>query len=163
MLFLRKNGPTSADFIAWATSLTAELCILVASYYRFHGPHSVLRNVTPFRQDQRDEPDGWDYIELGIALTRVVLIVFLAGSYVFLSLRHKLRNRCKFDEEVADESTPLLRDATRTGSQARSHNGATPHASPEPGCQHQDDEAAFYRPEKLPHKTWWEYVRGYSL
>lgn len=25
------------------------------------------------------------------------------------------------------------------------------------------DYAAFYRPSKLPRKTWWEYLRGYSL
>lgn len=27
----------------------------------------------------------------------------------------------------------------------------------------QDEAAAFYRPKKLPHKTWWEYLKGYSL
>lgn len=26
-----------------------------------------------------------------------------------------------------------------------------------------DEEAAFYRPTKLPHKSWYEYVRGYGL
>lgn len=25
------------------------------------------------------------------------------------------------------------------------------------------DHAGYVRPEKLPHKTWWEYLRGYSL
>ncbi len=25
------------------------------------------------------------------------------------------------------------------------------------------DETAFYRPKKLPHKTWWEYLTSYSL
>ncbi|OAA58037.1 vacuolar ABC heavy metal transporter [Niveomyces insectorum RCEF 264] len=25
------------------------------------------------------------------------------------------------------------------------------------------EETAFYRPEKLPHKTWWEYLTSYSL
>lgn len=31
------------------------------------------------------------------------------------------------------------------------------------GSAQQDEGAAFYRPKKLPHKTWWEYLKGYSL
>ncbi|PFH55676.1 hypothetical protein XA68_17846 [Ophiocordyceps unilateralis] len=31
------------------------------------------------------------------------------------------------------------------------------------GIPSKDEPAAFYRPDKLPHRTWWEYLRGYSL
>jgi ATP-binding cassette, subfamily B, vacuolar membrane transporter HMT1/ACLQ len=31
------------------------------------------------------------------------------------------------------------------------------------GYVSRDEEAAFYRPEKLPRKNWWEYIRGYSI
>jgi ABC-type transport system involved in Fe-S cluster assembly fused permease/ATPase subunit len=34
---------------------------------------------------------------------------------------------------------------------------------PSAPASRKDEGAAFYRPAKLPHKTWWEYLRGYSL
>src|SRR4051812_8546744 len=109
MLSLRKKGPNSADLIAWITSFAAELCILVASYYRFHGPHHVLRSVTQSKYDRRETPDRWDHIELGIAFTRVLLIALLACTYAFLYVKDKVENRDKFDVEgageTADEST----------------------------------------------------------
>ena len=167
MLSLRKNGPNSADFILWTASLATEVCILVASYFRFQGLHHVLRSVRLSTWARLEGPDGWDQLELGIASSRVALIALLTGTYGFLHLRHRMRNRGKFDEEgtgeTAGESTPLLREAVRAGYQTRSSSGANSHGPPEPGFQYQDDDAAFYRPEKLPHKTWWEYVRGYSL
>ncbi|KAJ9136758.1 Heavy metal tolerance protein [Pleurostoma richardsiae] len=48
--------------------------------------------------------------------------------------------------------------AAKTGDSGNNANGCHPGAG-----QNRDDFAAFYRPEKLPHKTWWEYVRGYSV
>ncbi|PHH84559.1 hypothetical protein CDD83_1733 [Cordyceps sp. RAO-2017] len=39
--------------------------------------------------------------------------------------------------------------------------GGKPAGKGAPGGK--DEPAAFYRPEKLPHRTWWEYLRGYSL
>lgn len=94
----------------------------------------------------------------------------------------------KVEEGRADEATPLLnghgrsydtqnghetngRDANGRGSigrepSARRGRGRTISnaAKKAPGSSaRRDDHAAFYRPDKLPHKTWWEYVRGYSL
>ncbi|CAK7197935.1 ATP-binding cassette-type vacuolar membrane transporter Hmt1 [Sporothrix eucalyptigena] len=44
---------------------------------------------------------------------------------------------------------------------ARDRN--TSHGENRPTGGNEADETAFYRPQKLPHKTWWEYLTSYSL
>ena len=39
----------------------------------------------------------------------------------------------------------------------------TPSETASPSGPIDGEEAAFYRPHKLPHKTWWEYLTSYSL
>lgn len=76
------------------------------------------------------------------------------------------------------ESTPLLngtrrsyeaqnghansidQEATGRRRRGRTISNAT---KPAPSSCYKDESAAFYRQKKLPHKTWWEYLRGYSL
>lgn len=49
------------------------------------------------------------------------------------------------------------------GRRSRGRTISNAHRAAGAGCSRKDEQAAFYRPEKLPHKTWWEYLRGYSL
>ncbi|KAI6262492.1 hypothetical protein MCOR14_008083 [Pyricularia oryzae] len=87
------------------------------------------------------------------------------------------RNR----ENGNDETTPLLgqrqtsqngyvamngngRDReNRRSSQNGTANAAQVSVNGQSVGPNREAEAAFYRPNKLPHKTWWEYARGYSL
>ncbi|ROT42819.1 heavy metal tolerance protein [Sodiomyces alkalinus F11] len=48
---------------------------------------------------------------------------------------------------------------TRNRSATLNGNGAAPGAT----GSFRDEQAAFYRPEKIPHMTWWEYLRGYKV
>lgn len=47
--------------------------------------------------------------------------------------------------------------ARRRTSEARRTNGTNK------GPRQKQTEFAFYRPEKLPHRSWWEYLRGYHV
>ncbi|KYK61427.1 heavy metal tolerance protein precursor [Drechmeria coniospora] len=63
------------------------------------------------------------------------------------------------------QGAPLERSAG-SGSRAqrrRSQSASNPARSAGRNGQGKDEPAAFYRPEKLPQRTWWEYLRGYSL
>jgi ABC-type transport system involved in Fe-S cluster assembly fused permease/ATPase subunit len=77
---------------------------------------------------------------------------------------------------VVSETTPLLLNGQTRSYDARQTtgpeaNGRRPRgrtisnaAKPTGGSySSKDEQAAFYRQKKIPHKTWWEYVRGYSL
>lgn len=91
----------------------------------------------------------------------------------------------KIEEAHPAESTPLLNGHRRSydtnGQLANGHtpNGREPNsretngrrgrgrtisnAHKTPSFPKKEEPTAFYRPEKLPHKTWWEYFKGYSL
>jgi len=121
----------------------------------------------------------WDTIDLGIGALRICLITLLTGLYLFLTAKRAARQRRLLDEESnpsdSDERTPLISNSAaygvpatggRPGRLLRNNTDySTVNISPpsEPGCQQREEDAAFYRPEKLPHKTWFEYCRGYSI
>ncbi|KAK5664304.1 hypothetical protein OQA88_522 [Cercophora sp. LCS_1] len=95
--------------------------------------------------------------------------------------RPYLKERRLLDEEAnradADETSPLLSNSDsgaanyHTQSNGQASNGhaqgnpelSRASSSADSGFQAQDEDAAFYRPQKLPHKTWFEYFRGYSV
>jgi ABC-type transport system involved in Fe-S cluster assembly fused permease/ATPase subunit len=123
--------------------------------------------------------DSWDIIDLGIAGVRLCLIIALIGLYAAVA-RRRLEERRFHDEEAqrsdTDEASPLLTSNGDYQGHANGHaTGRTqygttigsarrdPNRPSEQGCQQQDQDAAFYRPDKLPHKTWFEYCRGYSV
>jgi ABC-type transport system involved in Fe-S cluster assembly fused permease/ATPase subunit len=122
----------------------------------------------------------WDIVDLGIAGVRICLLISLISLYTAIT-RRRLEERRLQDEEAhrsdTDEASPLL------GSNGDNHDHANGHAArttahygstnknarptsngpADQGCQQQDTNAAFYRPDKLPHKSWFEYCRGYSV
>lgn len=130
------------------------------------------------------EPVGglntWDVADLSIAGIRLCLILSLICLYAVVATKRRLEERRARDEEAqrsdTDEGSPLLGSngdyhdranghATRGadyGSTAESPRGNAPGAGAQ-GYLKPDDEAGFYRPDKLPHKTWFEYCRGYSV
>ncbi len=135
--------------------------------------------------DLATEPDNngltsWDLIDLGIGGVRLLLVASLVFLYAAVAKR-RMDERQAHDEEAngsdTDEGSPLLSSnrshdgRSRNGHAGRNtHYGATngpdrrnSNCHGEQGCPQQDQEAAFYRPDKLPHKTWFEYCRGYSV
>lgn len=52
--------------------------------------------------------------------------------------------------------------ATRRRRRSRTTSNAAKGGKGE-AANSQDEGAAFYRPKKLPHKTWWEYILGYNI
>lgn len=131
--------------------------------------------------------DYWATVDLVLYLIRLVHLLALIGVFSIAWIRKGRYSEEKIAEEghVA-ESTPLLNGQRRSydttngqtanghpvNSQAantrevngrRSRGRTISNANRAPGSSRKDETAAFYRPEKLPHKSWWEYLRGYSL
>lgn len=57
----------------------------------------------------------------------------------------------------ANGNGTMYRPTRRRPSEARRPNGIAK------GCRQKQTEFAFYRPDKLPHRSWWEYIRGYHV
>ena len=123
---------------------------------------------------------SWDMVDLSIGGVRLCLVISSVGLYTAVARRRQEEARLH-DEEAqqsdSDEASPLLSGTRGYHGHANGHatrnahygstNGTGARRSSngpgEQGCQVQDADAAFYRPDKLPHKTWFEYCRGYSV
>ncbi|KAL2259861.1 hypothetical protein VTK26DRAFT_6311 [Humicola hyalothermophila] len=97
----------------------------------------------------------WDLVDLSIPGIRVFLLVCIICHYAAVVMRRVEAHRLEAYRLEANETSPLL-----NGSQ--DHYGSASSPDDQRRTQ-QDNETAFYRPEKLPHKSWLEYCRGYSV
>ncbi|KAL2181557.1 ABC transporter-like protein [Thermothelomyces heterothallicus CBS 202.75] len=176
-LFEWRKGPIVVHAIFWVLGLIGEIVLLLASVLALTDSRYLGYLTAP--------PDNglgfWDLVDAGIAAIRICLLVSLIGLYAAVA-RKRVETRRLHDEEAqrsdVDEASPLLdsngdyRDHSNGHARRGIHYGTAGRntlrnldAPREPGgCQQQQDEgAAFYRPDKLPHKTWFEYCRGYSI
>ena len=143
--------------------------------------------------DENDEGsciDYWTKIDLILYFVRLVHLMFLISLFCAAWIS-KVRQTVDTGAEEGDitESTPLLngsdhvayetqngRAQARQMQSERTENGQGPRPerqrsqstsnSNRPGKKStigKDEAAAFYRPSKLPRRTWWEYLKGYSL
>lgn len=145
--------------------------------------HHVIRHVK-FRDDPNHDQDGfygpdtWELVEMVTAGIRIALFISLVLLYVTKVSRGQRRDQNLVAEEGrkgdSDEHTPLIGTNegpgydTQAQSRPRSPNDPpriTINGGIEPGDRpgHEDEGAAFYRPTKVTHKTWYEYCRGYSI
>lgn len=172
-LFDWVESPDVVHLIVWILGLLGEIIILL-SFAVLVTENSYITELP------RQKAHRWDVIDLGIGAVRLTLMALLVGLYAAMSAKKYLKSRRLLDEEAnrsdTDETSPLLGcngNATNYQAQMNGHatNGQTreitssdhTNSDTDTGFQKRDEEAAFYRPEKLPHKTWFEYCRGYMV
>lgn len=148
-----------------------EVVLFTTTYIAARECHFVRSWSTP-KGDEGSCVDSWTKIDLVLYFVRILHILAMILLYCLAWLsKPKIQPVRVAEEGRQSETTPLLngnhrsyetqssettgRRRGRTMSNAnRAANGST--------CG-KDDNAAFYRQKQLPHKTWFEYVRGYSL
>lgn len=163
-------------FIIWLLAFVGELVILIFTSVGIAENRYIVGDFERPEDANLDDALAWDYLDLGVAAVRLSLVVGILFLYVALAVTGYLKARRQLEEESrnsdTDEHSPLLDGSgpdysTVNGHHAngRAQNGSANHGngSAEPGYQQRDESAAFYRPDKLPHKTWFEYCRGYSI
>ncbi|KAK3333961.1 hypothetical protein B0T19DRAFT_419662 [Cercophora scortea] len=151
-LFDWKPSPNAVHWIVWILGFVGESTILL----------SFALSIS-----QRGPARGngiWDIVDLSIAVTRLCLMTLLVCLYTSLAAKRYLKERQLLDEEAHrhefDETSPLLNG---NSTDYQTHRDSATSGAAGAGCQQRDEDAAFYRPDKLPHKSWFEYCRGYSV
>ncbi|KAL0931025.1 heavy metal tolerance protein precursor [Colletotrichum truncatum] len=172
-----RDSPTISHFLTWALGLVGELTICVCTLIKILEPQYVKTS----RGLEEVSASKWDLVDLIIYVIRLVLMIFLVGIYTAAWLKKPRHEDDKVEERRlsarAEETTPLLngprtsyssqsgRDPngrsvrnSRNGSVVGNTNGVA-----ESSTAKDYREPGFYRPEKAPHKTWWEYIRSYRV
>ncbi|KAI0879729.1 hypothetical protein GGS24DRAFT_10279 [Hypoxylon argillaceum] len=172
-LFESKCAPGPVFILMWLLALCMEIIIFTCDALILSQPHKVMIHLVPAKYVTVDVMDEWDIIDLSLSATRVCMV---AGSVILWIMiayveQRAEREKCKREQEYnseADENTPLI-NPDGNGYHTNGHistgiNGSADAATNgDSSFAMVDEEAGFYRPDKLPHTTWLEYLRGYSV
>jgi len=110
-----------------------------------------------------------------VDVARVIILLSLFGFYTIFSIERIRLNRSALQDNC-DERAPLLVNGHANSNHTVSGNGSIANglpAEPENGSVEgnsptlrknlENESPAFYKPTTAPDRTWWEYIRGYSL
>ncbi|KAK7428945.1 ATP-binding cassette-type vacuolar membrane transporter Hmt1 [Neonectria magnoliae] len=181
-LFDWRKGPNVVHLFVWVLAFIGELIIASTTFVAAADCH-FFRSVR--NNDQKKDGsciDHWTKIDLVLYLVRLLHLLALIGLFTTAWILKVRQSDNKLEEACVGESTPLLngngyrrsydtqngqipngREANGQANGRRSRGRTISNANTKSVGPRKDEPAAFYRPEKLPHKTWWEYFRGYSL
>ena len=165
-----KPAPTAAHLATWLVGLVLELVILGASLALYTSEHHEPEAGNPTGGKLRNGITEWEIVEVVTNIVRILLLLALAAFFlVFVILRSsKQRQEARETAHGASETSGLLNgnlaehgNANGNGygsipqRQKNGHSDATPAGEAAP--------AGWSRPTTAPSKSWWEYVKGYSL
>jgi hypothetical protein len=165
-----KPSPCSFNFLTWAVAL-------VLDTVRFVAYGMVVKET--------DSADFWTMAELAINFSRLLTLVLLVSLYVVF----KASRRSPSVRFHLEEASPLLpangtnghaangqqnygstrSSAAATRSNSANRNSARGTRSPANSyrdgedTEDEQDEPGWTRPEKMPSRGWWEYLKGYGV
>ena len=154
-----KPSPTVAHCFSWTLGVVAEVICLGASLAIYTSKHREPSADDPSKGVMRKGVTKWEACEIGLDLSRIIFLLALIFFYsLFVFLRYtKRRQKDRADLRIAEETTSLLNGQVENGSANGQLYGGI---SPEPNGNQVEP---WSRPTKVPSKSWWEYIRGYSL
>lgn len=160
-----KPSPTYVHLSIWLLAELLEIVLLALSlsiYTDKHREPRVPHHDTAFKF--RYSASRWEIAEVIINLLRIILLASLIGFYfLFVVFLKGRRERARH----AEETTGLLSgQQTPNGFPNGSANGYGTHGSAKHGHANghgEQEQPSWVRPTTIPSRTWWEYIRGYSV
>lgn len=153
-----KPAPTIAHWLTWLVALVLEIVLLGASLAVYATEHREPSAKEPEGGELRKGVTKWEAIEIAVDILRISLLLALIVFYaLFVLLRNRKQRRISQSENgTLDESASLLNGHHRQNGSANGHvyGGVS---------TGEEQLEGWSRPVKVPSKSWWEYIRGYSL
>ena len=139
-------------------ALALEAMLLGSSFAVYVPEHREPSTDDPTRGKIRSGLTTWEAIELAVDVLRLILLLALVSFYfLFVFLRRRDWQRTHREESgTSGESTGLLNGHQRENGSVNGYvYGSVPAG--------EEQSEGWSRPTKVPSKSWWEYIRGYSL
>lgn len=133
-------------------ALALELILFGASLSLYTAEHHEPKVGSPRGGHLEKGVTNWEAIEIVIDIFRVITLLGLILFYcLFIALRVLKQRRANQKQSgTLDETTSLLNGYAAENGTAQGHDYGS-------------QDAGWVRPTKVPSKSWWEYLRGYSL
>ncbi len=159
-------APTTAHLATWILGILLELVMLGASlaiYTKKHREPHVNANPDGKWQTHMSE---WEIAEVFIDIMRIFILLGLVGFYLLfvISRNAKIRKTDAAANGEFNESTRLLSEPQAENGSAHGH--ANGYGSAATGGKHKHTESTppgWERPTTTPSRSWWEYLKGYSM
>ena len=154
-----KPSPTAAHFYTWLVALILELVCLGASLAIYSDKHREPRVGSPKGGQMRTGVTLWEALEIVFIILRIICLLALVSLYALFVLLRKaeqkrLDKKANAKNGAADETSGLLNGHAENG-----HTNGKDYGS----ASGEDETSGWLRPTTIPSKSWWEYIRGYSL
>ncbi|PSR94654.1 hypothetical protein BD289DRAFT_363207 [Coniella lustricola] len=180
LLGKKLDSPSPIHFSVWCIGLGYEAIVLAALLALLSGRRSHHSYTGMSTLELRDAPKQFpvpaDATFLTVLVIRVCVLLGLVVLYVCVrggarTFRWSATDAVRMN---ADEATPLL-NGHATGHEGNGNGSAISYRSRRRASdarrmngvvkvpRQKQAEFAFYRPQKLPHRSWWEYLRGYRV
>jgi hypothetical protein len=109
--------------------------------------------------------DCWGIGEISVNSVRLVLLFVLPNLYMLFNTKPI---KIQQDSGPASESTSLLNSNGEANGSANpatngTANGTAYGTTLAPAKEPESDEPGWARPTKAPPRSWWEYIKGYSV
>ncbi|MCJ1309437.1 hypothetical protein MMC25_003096 [Agyrium rufum] len=156
-----RPSPTIVHVSSWTVAILMELVLLGASISEYTSKHREPSAHDPQKGRLRETITEWEVMEILINILRIIFLFALLLFYVLFTAVWQAKGRRETSKGVGapQESTRLLNGYQTENGNANGHayggTATSELAQPQP--------EAWSRPEKIPSKSWWEYLRGYSL
>lgn len=144
-MFDQKKAPTSVHLSTWLCAFVLEL-IIAALYFSIHTTYSAM--------------DVWEAIDGAIFISRMLVLLLAIGLFwIFESARRK----ASISPGTPDEHSSLLNGTPEGHANGHGHGyGATAAADAAKG-RSLEGEPGWVRPDKVPRRSWWEYISSYKV
>ena len=152
-----KPSPTTAHYATWIVALAVEVVLFGSSLAIYTSKHREPTADGTRDGQIRQGITTWETIEILINLLRILLLLALMIFYTLFSLLRWSKERSSRNG-IAEEGTGLLNGHGAENGTANGYGYGSTHS-----IQPQEEAKGWERPNKIPTKSWWEYIRGYSI
>ncbi|KAG9651682.1 putative ABC transporter, partial [Aureobasidium melanogenum] len=169
-IFDTQPSPTWAHASSWALAAAMEIVLLASSFALYTHAHHEPKAGNPSGGHLEREMTEWEITEVTLDLVRIILLLALVAFYILFVTLHARSQRKQSDSQAStSETTGLLaEDRAEAGAVNGSANGANGYGATQSNGHKKPKKAAdapagWEKPTTTPSRSWWEYIRGYSL
>lgn len=153
-------SPTFAWLITWIVAETLEIVLLGASFAVYTTDHREPKVGDPKGGELEREMTEWEITEVCIDIVRIFLLGTLVCFYALFVYLQGVKRR-KSDARNEEETRGLLANGSAEDGHVTAHGYGATNGHP-PGGQ-REAPAGWERPASPPSRSWWEYIRAYSM